>query len=146
MWDALTGASHYFSRIHKIILSFQCLYFRIFYSGQVGLWGLHLMLLIIWSIIFWEAQPTMGMACLGVSGPWSNGYLSFSTISCHDLQWTPVPAVATGSVAGCESCCPPPYYSSEFCKQQICDEVPSSVVTSSFISVARAVWHRDAFF
>lgn len=67
-------------------------------------------------------------------------------ISCCDLQWTPVPTVATGCVAACEPCCPPPYYSCEFCKQQICDEVPSSVVTSSFISVARAVWHRDAFF
>lgn len=44
-------------------------------------WGLHFMLDVIWPIIVWVTQPTTAMACLGVSGPWSNGYLSFSTTS-----------------------------------------------------------------
>lgn len=112
-------------------------------------WGLHFMLDVIRAIIVWVTQPTR--------------------------PWLALVSVAHEAMAICPSAPPPshlpPWFTMNSCsysgnwvcgrlwvllpttlllfwilQQQICDEVPSSVLTSSFISVARAVWHRDAFF
>lgn len=103
---------------------------------------------IIRLIIFWVTQPAI--ACLCVSGRWSNGHLSFRyhlrVIFCRDLQHAPTAMVAFRCVAHCDFCCRSLYYSSRFCKKQIGDGVPSSVVTPSFISPAYVVWYGGAFF
>lgn len=132
---------------YKIILCFQHLfYFRLFKSGEavrITFQPSHYL------AHFPSATAHHPMVCLCISGWWSNGDLSFRyhlwVIFSPDLQCAPTAMVAFRCVAGCDSCCPSLYYSSEFCKQWIYDEGPSSVITSSFISAARVVWHRDAF-
>lgn len=89
-----------------------------------------------------------GFACLSVADE-AMAICPSDPTSEPSLLWftehAPTAPVAFRCVADCDFCCPSLYYSSEFCKRQICDEVPSSLITSSFISPDYVVWHRDAF-
>lgn len=127
-----------------------CFYFTLLHSCQAGLWGFMIQ---VWHYLAHHFLGDTGHhshslpACQWPMKQWPFVLqIPPRVIFCHDLQHTPPAMVAFRCVAHCDSCCRSLYYSSRFCKQQICDGVPSTVVTSPFISPAYVVWYGDAFF